>query len=167
MMKCKYLNIFSCLCENECPDNHFFIYGTPCYGKQFDNSNDLNRILYDDIGLSLFVIIFLVLFYLNEIILNRLVSSTRGFCEKLIAYLFMIVFYGYIGLIMIISNLIILIQIIFCFKTINNINYSRVDYIAIWNYLVLYFLYFITGIWIVIFWYIGTIIHMSIKFIIS
>lgn len=45
-MKCKICNYNWCwLCEKECKENHFFIEGTPCYGKQFNREENPDELM--------------------------------------------------------------------------------------------------------------------------
>lgn len=45
-MKCKICNYNWCwLCEQECKENHFFIEGTPCYGKQFNREENPDELM--------------------------------------------------------------------------------------------------------------------------
>lgn len=126
-MTCKLCSYNWCwLCEKECPKDHFFKEGTPCYGKQFDGDVDFENVRFQEFlmtGPQIIVktfFVFILTAYVIRVIVNQIfarnannnlqrVRPGRGFVIFglsiiiTVIYFFMIIFNGVLFLTIIVN----------------------------------------------------------------
>ncbi|MCQ2818104.1 MAG: E3 ubiquitin protein ligase [archaeon] len=177
-MTCKLCNYNWCwLCEKECPKDHFLKEGTPCYGKQFDGDIDFENVRFQEFLLSgnqfliqtSFVLIFTL--YIVRVIINQLFgvnnqnnNRNRERPSKVFVliglyflisciFFFMILFNGFLFLTMIIN-----------FRPSENHLCSGVFMLAT-DAIFLLIYYVFGGTLLNTFWFLFTIIYVTIKVI--
>jgi hypothetical protein len=176
-MTCKICSFNWCwLCENECPQDHYLIEGTPCYGRQFNepaNPEELEmaRMMQTNVFVSNFLMVYLLSFLIisatltaayrnnNQNNVNRqrpskIVMYLTLSCIFLLALVFMIIFNGYIGLTM-----------LFNLRHLNGIN-NCAKLTIVLTFIVLYLVFFIIGGPILtLIWFVTSNIYLIIKLI--
>jgi hypothetical protein len=163
-MTCKICSFNWCwLCEKECPPQHYFIEGTPCYGKQFNNQ-EVNP---EDMRLFLmmnnthdfyvrFFIFYIITFYMMETIFRAAANGERTCGKKIVLFLCVVFTNLILALISLIFNGFIFITMLTNLSQLNPNRNPCANLIMIVTFIVLFFLFYLiggpalTGIWFVV-----------------
>lgn len=160
---------FCWLCQQECNLDHYNIEGTPCFGKQFDDIDPdviaLQTILNSSSAYLFFIGFFHLTFFTANLLVVRSGKNNRGFVKKISTFIVLSLLYGYLWFIFSLSNMILIFPIMMGIRKVRSLNYKIANFLCIWTYLILYFMFFITGIFIATFWYISIVLFILIRLI--
>jgi hypothetical protein len=152
-MTCKICSFNWCwLCEKECPPQHYFIEGTPCYGKQFNNQEtnpeEMRLMLMLNDRESFFVkffIFYIITFYIMESVFRVAANADRTCGKKIVLYLCIVFTNLVIALISLIFNGFIFITMLTNLSRINTIRNPFANLMMVLTFIVLFFLFYIIG----------------------
>ena len=172
-MKCKVCNYDWCwLCENECPPNHYFIPGTPCYGKQFNDMDledfEMMRLLQDmNHPLANYFFIFLFSFFIiSSTIRNlRYRNNREHIVNKNLVLFVLTCFLTVLAVLLALSNGIVLVYMLVNITKIATIRQISAKALCSASFLVLWILFYITGFLITAFWLAVSILYLIYKLV--